>query len=396
MEKHHPHHNQRRFETEAIRIQTPQTSQREHSTPLYLTSSFTFEDAAHGAALFRGEQDGNIYSRFSNPNTDEFTRKLCALEQCPAGIATASGMSAVYTAISAHVRQGDHIVAANDIFGNSKYILTELLPRMGVTATLVDVEDNAAWEAAFQKNTVLAYVETPSNPTLKIADLSHIGKLCKAHDALYIVDNCFATPYLQRPKEFGADLVLHSATKYIDGQGRVLGGAIVGDENAVQHCFDFIRRTGACLSPFNAWILSKSLETLAIRMDRHCASAMKICDFLKTHDAVAEVYYPFDPEYPQYALAKKQMTQGGGLVAFELKGGIAQGQQFLNALQIHSLTANLGDSRSIATHPASTTHSKLTSEAQLKAGITPGFIRLSVGLEHVDDLIADIDQALNA
>lgn len=383
------------FETQAIRTQTKQTPQREHSTPLYLTSSFTFDDAAHGAALFKGQADGNIYSRFSNPNTAEFIDKLCAMEGCDAGIATASGMAAVYATFMAHVKQGDHVVAANDIFGNTKYIITELLPRMGVTFTLVDVDNTEAWERAFTQKTVLAYVESPSNPTLKIADLQHIANLCHAHDALCVVDNCFATPYLQQPALFGTHLVIHSATKYIDGQGRVLGGAIVGDEKPVQRCYDFIRRTGACLSPFNAWILSKSLETLAVRMDRHCASAAKIADYLADHNKVSKVSYPFHKNAPQLDLAKKQQRQGGGLVAFEIHGGLLEGQQFLNNLRIHSLTANLGDSRSIATHPASTTHSKLSAEAQLKSGITPGFIRLSVGLEHVDDLIQDIDQALN-
>lgn len=384
-----------KFETQAIRTQAHRSHNNEHSVPLYMTSSFVFDTAEHGASLFKGEVEGNLYSRFSNPNSNELVDKLCLMEQAPAGMTTASGMAAVYTSMIAHLQNGDHVLASRNIFGNSLYIITELLPRMGVTHTLVEADDNEGWEKAVQSNTKLLMVETPANPTLRLADLGFLGQLCQSNDILYIVDNCFATPYLQQPMLFGADLVLHSATKYIDGQGRVLGGIIVGNEDAVGVCYDFVRRTGACMSPFNAWILSKSLETLAIRMDRHCSNAAKIAQYLQQHDAISKVIYPHLETNDQYELAKKQMSQGGGLVAFELKGGLDQGKSFLNNLKIHSLTANLGDARSIATHPASTTHSKLSPEAQLANGITPGFVRLSVGLEHVDDLIADIDQALS-
>lgn len=383
-----------KFETLAIRTQMERTAQKEHSTPLFLTSSFVFDSAEEGAGIFKGEIDANLYSRFSNPNTDEFIQKLCLMEQCEAGVATASGMAAVYTSFAAHLKSGDHILASSAIFGNSRYIISQILPNAGVEYTFVDVEDNEAWEAAIRPNTKLLYVETPSNPTLKTADLSFLGKLCKEHNVLYIMDNCFATPYLQQPVKFGADLVIHSATKYIDGQGRVLGGAILGNKEYVKLCYDFIRRTGASLSPFNAWILSKSLETLAVRMDRHCSNALKVAEFLEGHPAIKKVIYPHLPSYPQYELAKKQMSQGGGLVGCEIDGGIERGRKFLNALNIHSLTANLGDVRSIATHPASTTHSKLASDEQMAVGITPGFIRFSVGLEHSDDIIRDIEQAL--
>lgn len=383
------------FETLAIRSQMERTAQNEHSTPLYLTSSFVFDSAENGAGIFKGEIEGNLYSRFSNPNTDEFARKLCLLENCESGVATASGMAAVYTALAAHVQAGDHILASGAIFGNSRYIISQILPKMGVEYTFVDVDDNQAWEAAIRENTKLIYVETPSNPTLKTADLAFLGHMCISHDLLYVMDNCFATPYLQQPAKYGADLVLHSATKYIDGQGRVLGGAILGKEEKVRVCYDFIRRTGASLSPFNAWVLSKSLETLAVRMDRHCDNALLLAKFLEQHPDIEQVTYPHLPSYPQYDLAIKQMSQGGGLVGCEIKGGVERGKRFLNALQLHSLTANLGDTRSIATHPASTTHSKLKSEEQLEVGITPGFIRFSVGLEHSNDIIADVEQALN-
>ena len=383
-----------KFETTAIRTQSEQSQNREHSTPLYLTSSFTFESAEQGAAIFSGEEKGNLYSRFSNPNTTEFIDKLCLLENCEAGIATASGMAAVYTSFVALVQQGDHILASKDIFGNASYILTQILPKMGVDCTLVEVDDEEAWSNGVQENTKIIYLETPSNPTLKIADLEFISRLAKANNISFLVDNCFASPYLQQPANFGADLVIHSATKYIDGQGRVLGGAIIGKQDLIQKCYDFIRRTGASLSPFNAWVLSKSLETLAVRMDRHCSNALKLAEWLEADTRVENVSYPFLPSHAQHALATKQMKLGGGLVGFEIAGGVKQGKQFLNQLNIFSLTANLGDCRSIATHPASTTHSKLNSEEQLDMGITPGYLRLSVGLEHVDDLITDLDQAL--
>lgn len=385
---------ERHFETIAIRTQMERTAQKEHSTPLYLTSSFTFDSAEEGAGLFSGEIAGNLYSRFSNPNTDEFVEKLRLLEQCEAGVATASGMAAVYVSMVALLKTRDHIVVSSAIFGNSRHIISSILPDMGVEYTYVDVDQNEQWEDAIQSNTKMIYVETPSNPTLKTADLTFLSELCKAKKLIFSVDNCFATPYLQQPSQFGADLVIHSATKYIDGQGRVLGGAILGKEEPVKKCYDFIRRMGASLSPFNAWVLSKSIETLALRMDRHCSNATKVASFLADHPEVDKVIYPHREDYAQYDLAKKQMSQGGGLVGCEIKGGAERGVSFLNALELHSLTANLGDARSIATHPASTTHSKMSLEEQIAVDITSGFIRFSVGLEHVDDIIKDIDQAL--
>jgi len=381
-------------ETLAIRLQASRTHQREHSVPLYLTSSFTFESAEDGAALFSGKKKGNIYSRFSNPNTDEFVSKMCALEKCEAGVATASGMAAVNTSLMALLEQGDHIVSASAVFGNSRYILQEILPKFGITCSFVELTDPDSWEQAIRPNTKLIFLETPANPTLKIADLSHLGQLCKAHDLLFLVDNCFATPFLQTPVDYGADLVIHSATKYIDGQGRVIGGCILGKSEIIDHCYDFIRRTGAALSPFNAWVLSKSLETLSIRMERHSNNALRVNDFLKNHPNVDLTIYPHDPNHSEYDLAVAQMKLGGGLVGCELQGGKERGAKFLNALEMLSLTGNLGDSRTIATHPASTTHSKLSESEQLSLGITSGYIRFSIGLEHVEDIINDIEQAL--
>ncbi|MDH5475775.1 MAG: aminotransferase class I/II-fold pyridoxal phosphate-dependent enzyme [Cyclobacteriaceae bacterium] len=382
------------FETLAIRNQTAQTLQKEHSSPLYLTSSFTFDSAEEGAALFNGDAEGNLYSRFSNPNCDEFTNKLKVLENTEAGIATATGMAAVFVTFASLLKAGDHVVASSAIFGNSLNILKAILPNYGIEHTLVEVDDNNSWKQAIKPTTKLLFVETPSNPTLKLADLTFLGELSKANQLILVVDNCFATPYLQQPSNFGADIIVHSATKYIDGQGRVLGGAILGKQEYIDKCYEFIRRTGPSLSPFNAWVLSKSLETLALRMDRHCENAVQLYQFLETSEEVEKVIYPHSPNHPQYQLALKQMKKGGGLVGCELKGGKERGARFLNALKIHSLTANLGDSRSIVTHPASTTHSKLTEEEQLAVGITAGFIRFSVGLEHIDDLINDIKQAL--
>jgi len=382
------------FETQAIRTRSKQTEFKEHSTPLFLTSSFTFDSAQDGEALFKGASEGHIYSRFSNPNVDEFIDKLCVMEQTEKGVATATGMAAVFTTFAALLKSGDHIVVSKAIFGNSLNIIQSILPNYGITHTLVAIDDNDAWQNAVTENTKLLFVESPSNPTLTIADLSFLGDLAKAKNLIFCIDNCFATPYLQQPVKFGAHIVIHSATKYIDGQGRVLGGAILGDAKYIDLCYDFIRRTGASLSPFNAWVLSKSLETLALRMDRHCENATKLFDFLAAHKEVEALYYPFNKKSPQYKLAKKQMKLGGGLVGCQLKGGKERGVLFLNALKLHSLTANLGDTRSIATHPASTTHSKLSKEQQLDQGITPGFIRFSVGLENINDIIADVKQAL--
>lgn len=387
---------ERNFETDAIRAQSERTANREHSVPLYLTSSFVFEDAEQARALFADEVPGNIYTRFSNPNNTELIQKLCLLEGTEDGIATASGMAAMYISMASLLKSGDHVLASRSVFGSTHQILNVIFPKVNILYTYADIDDPASWESKIQPNTKMIFVETPSNPALDIIDLEWLGKLANKHKLILNVDNCFATPYLQNPAKWGAHLVTHSATKFIDGQGRVIGGAVLGNKELIKEVRFFARHTGPSMSPFNAWILSKSLETLAVRMDRHCQNALELASYLQTHADVLKVKYPFLPSHPQYALAKKQMKLGGGVVTFEIKGGIDRGRKFLNSLKMLSHSANLGDTRSIATHPASTTHSKLSEEERLAVGITPGLVRVSVGLENMQDIIADIEQAIKA
>jgi O-succinylhomoserine sulfhydrylase len=380
--------------SQAIRIQIPITGEMEHSTPMYLTSSFRFDDAEDMRAAFADENNDNIYSRFSNPNVDEFVKKMCALENAEAGFATATGMAAVFASMFALMKQGDHLICCSSVFGSTHTMVTKYLPRYGIETTLVPANNNEAWENAVRPNTKMVYLETPTNPQLEIIDLEWAGEFSRKHNLILNVDNCFATPLLQKPVDYGADLIIHSATKWIDGQGRVLGGVIVGRPDLIKEIYLFCRNTGPSLSPFNAWLLSKSLETLDVRMQRHCESAIQVAAALRQHKNVEWVKYPFSEDHPQYDIAKKQMKAGGGIVCFEVKGGIESGRKFLNKLKMLSMTANLGDTRSIASHPASTTHSKLTEEERLSVGITPGLIRISVGLESVDDIINDLNQAL--
>ncbi|NLR90957.1 trans-sulfuration enzyme family protein [Flammeovirga agarivorans] len=387
---------EKNFETIAVRQQTQRSHNREHSVPIYATSSFTFEDADHANALFSDEVEGNIYSRYSNPNNDEFIDKLVSLEGAEAGIATSSGMAAMFLSIASFVSQGDHIVASRSLFGSTHQILTQLLPKWGVSHTYVDIHDLEGFDKAVQPNTKMIFIETPSNPALDIIDIEALAKIANKHGVLLNVDNCFATPYLQNPIKLGAHIVTHSATKFIDGQGRVLAGAILGQKETLEKVKFMSRHTGPALSPFHGWILSKSLETLSVRMDRHCESAHTVAKALEEMEEVELVKYPFLPSHPHYELAKKQMRLGGALVSFEVKGGVEAGKKFWNSLKMISKSSNLGDTRTIATHPASTTHSKLSEEERLAVGITPGLIRISVGLEHVDDIIADIKQALKA
>ncbi|OFY84821.1 MAG: O-succinylhomoserine sulfhydrylase [Bacteroidetes bacterium RIFCSPLOWO2_12_FULL_35_15] len=384
----------KKFETNAIRTEMEKSHNREHSAPLYLTSGFTFDDAEQMRAVFADEKEGNIYSRFTNPNATEFENKMCLLEGAEAAFATSSGMSAIFASFMALLKNGDHILAASSIFGSTHTVLTNFLPKWGIDHTYADINKPETWEALIQKNTKMIFVETPSNPGLDIIDLDWLGNLAHKHNIILNVDNCFATPFIQRPIEFGAHLVTHSATKYIDGQGRVLGGIVLGKKELIKDIQTFCRSTGPSISPFNAWILSKSLETLAIRMERHSQNAHKLAGLLENHPEVLMVRYPFLLSHPQFEIAKKQMSMGGGIVSFEIKGGIAQGRKFLDALQMCSLTANLGDTRTIATHPASTTHAKLTEEERIAVGITPGLVRVSVGLENIIDIVADIEQAL--
>lgn len=384
------------FETNAIRTQQARSGNREHAVPLYLTSSFVFENAEQARALFADEIPGNIYTRFSNPNNSEFIEKLCLLEGTEDGIATASGMAAMYCSMAALLKAGDHLLASRSVFGSTHQILHALFPRFNISHTYVDLGSPETWESKIRPNTRMIFLETPSNPALDMVDLEWAGKLAARHNLILNVDNCFATPYLQNPARWGAHLVTHSATKFIDGQGRVIGGAVLGTRELIKEVRFFARHTGPAMSPFNGWVLSKSLETLAVRMERHCSQALRVAEFLENHPAVARVKYPFLPSHPQQALAKKQMRLGGGVVTFEVKGGIGRGRAFLDALKMLSHSANLGDSRTIATHPASTTHSKLTEAERHEVGITPGLIRISVGLENVNDILDDIDQALGA
>ena len=386
---------EREFETNAIRMQMDRSGNLEHSTPLYLTSSFVFEDAEDMRASFAEEKDRNIYSRYANPNTSELIRKVCQMEGAEAGFAFASGMAAVYSTFAALLESGDHIVSCSSVFGSTMSLYQNFFPKWQISTDLFHVNDSAAAiEALIKPQTKLIYVESPTNPGVDVLDLQMIGDIAAKHGLIFIVDNCFASPYLQQPISFGAHLVVHSATKLIDGQGRVLGGITVGEATLIDKIYRFSRISGPAMSPFNAWVLSKSLETLGVRVDRHCENALALAQFLEAHDSVKMVKYPFLKSHPKYAIAKKQMKAGGAVVAFELEGGLNTGKKFFNSIQMLSLSANLGDSRSIVTHPASTTHAKLSPEARLEAGITDGLIRVSVGLEHIADIIKDVSQAI--
>lgn len=386
--------NEKQFETEAIRTQLERTGVLEHTSPIYLTSSFVFEDAEDMRASFAEEKERNIYSRFTNPNTSEFVDKICKMEGAEAGYAFATGMSAVFSTFAALLKSGDHIVSARSIFGSTHSLFTKYLPKWQITTSYFNSNEPETIESFITPNTKILYAESPTNPAIDVIDLEILGNIAKKHNLILIIDNCFATPYLQQPIKFGAHLVIHSATKLIDGQGRVLGGVTVGNANLIREIYLFSRNTGPALSPFNAWMLSKSLETLAVRVDKHCENAMKVAEFLENHPQVNWVKYPFMKSHPQYEVAKKQMKLGGNIVAFEVKGGIEAGRKFLNAIKMCSLSANLGDTRTIVTHPASTTHHSLAEADRLIVNITDGLVRISVGLEHVDDIIQDLQQAL--
>lgn len=384
----------KKFETNAIRTQLKRTENLEHSVPLYLTSSFVFEDAEDMRASFAEEKDRNIYSRYSNPNNNEFVEKVCQMEGAEAGFAFASGMAAVFSTLAALLDSGDHVVSAQSIFGSTHSLFNNFFPKWNISHSYFDINDLDSIEGLITPNTKLIYAESPTNPGVDILDLEELGKIAKKHNLLLVVDNCFASPYLQQPIQFGADLVIHSGTKLMDGQGRVLAGITVGSNELIEKVYRFSRITGPALSPFNAWVLSKSLETLAVRVDRHCENALKLAEFLEAHEKVNWVKYPFLKSHPKYEVAKKQMKAGGCVVAFEVKGGLEAGRKFFDGIQLLSLSANLGDSRSIVTHPASTTHSKLSVEERAASGISEGMVRISVGLEHIDDIIGDIKQAL--
>lgn len=386
----------RQFETEAIRNQIPRSNFGEHTSAMYVTSSFVFDDAEDMRASFAEEKEKNIYSRFSNPNNTEFVDKIVVMEGAESGYAFASGMAAIFSTFGALLSSGDHILSARSVFGSTHALFTKFFPKWNIETSYFNISEADGIEALIQPNTKILYAETPTNPGLEVIDLEYLGKIAKKHGLLLVIDNCFATPYLQQPIKFGADLVVHSATKLIDGQGRVLGGVTVGKADLIREIYLFSRNTGPSLSPFNSWILSKSLETLSVRVDRHCENALAVAEFLEGHKQVNSVRYPFLKSHPQYHIAVKQMKKGGNIVAFEVKGGIEGGRRFLNQIKMCSLSANLGDTRTIVTHPASSTHSKLSSEEREIVGITDGLIRVSVGLENISDIVEDLSQALNS
>ncbi|MFN3019968.1 O-succinylhomoserine sulfhydrylase [Chryseobacterium sp. TY3] len=383
------------FETLAIRTQTERSQFDEHSTPLFLTSSFVFEDAEDMRASFAEEKNKNLYSRFSNPNVTEFIDKIVLMEGAESGYAFATGMAAIYSTFVALLSAGDHIVSCQSVFGSTHTLFTKYFPKWNIETSYFKTKDAENIEKYIQPNTKILYLETPTNPAIEILDLEFFGKVAKKHNLIFVVDNCFATPYLQKPIKYGADIVVHSSTKLIDGQGRVLGGVAVGKADLIREIYLFSRNTGPAMSPFNAWVLSKSLETLAIRVEKHCENALKVAEFLESHPNVDLVKYPFLKSHPSYKIAKKQMKLGGNIVAFEIKEGVEGGRNFLNKIKMCSLSANLGDTRTIVTHPASTTHSKLSDEERNEVGITAGLVRCSVGLENVDDIIGDLKQALD-
>ena len=386
----------KQFETEAIRGQMERSQYLEHSAPIYMTSSFVFEDSEDMRASFAEEKHRNIYSRYSNPNTSELIQKVATMEGVEDGVAFASGMSAIYTTFAALLSSGDHILSCRAVFGSTHTLYTQFFPKWNIEHSYFDPGDFGTLEAELKPNTKILYVESPTNPGVTVLDLERLGDFAKKNNLLFIVDNCFATPYIQQPAKLGAHLVIHSSTKLMDGQGRVLGGITVGSHELIDRIYRFARITGTALSPFNAWILSKSLETLAVRVEAHSKNALTLAENLEKNPNINWVRYPFLKSHPQYQIAKKQMKLGGSIIAFEVKGGVAAGKRFIDNIKLCSISANLGDTRSIITHPASSTHAKLSSEERLAVEITDGMIRLSVGLEHTDDLWNDLVQALEA
>ena len=385
------------FETRAVRAGQLRTAEGEHSEAIFPTSSYVFDSAASAAARFSGDQPGNIYSRFTNPTVRTFEQRLASLEGGESCVATSSGMAAILATCAALLKSGDHIVSSHSIFGTTTALFTNYLARFGIDTTFVPLVDNAAWEAAVRPETRLLFLETPSNPLTEIADIQSLAVLAKNNNCLLVVDNCFCTPALQQPLSLGADIVIHSATKYLDGQGRCVGGAVVGDSELVgKEVYGFLRTAGPTMSPFNAWVFLKGLETLTLRMRAHCSSALSLAHWLEQQPGVSRVNHPGLQSHPQHELAARQQTDYGGIVSFELKGGQSQAWRFIDALRIFSITANLGDAKSTVTHPATTTHGRLTPEQRQAAGISDGLVRLAVGLESEQDLQADLARGLAA
>jgi O-succinylhomoserine sulfhydrylase len=381
-------------ETLGVRAGSAHTEFGENSEAIFLTSSFVFENAAQAAARFGGQEPGNIYSRFTNPTVTMFQDKLAALEGAEYCVATSSGMSAILACVMGLCSAGDHVVASRSIFGTSVQLFGNILKRWGLETTFVSLTDEAEWAAAVQPNTKLFFVETPSNPLTEVCDIAALAALAKKSGALLAVDNCFCTPALQKPLALGADIVIHSATKYIDGQGRCLGGAVLGKKDVLEPVYGFLRTAGPTMSAFNAWVFLKGMETLALRMDAHSRNALALAQWLEEQPQVSRVYYPGLTSHPQHALAMRQQKAGGGIVSFEVKGGKDAAWTLIDATRMLSITANLGDAKSTITHPATTTHSRVTPEARAAAGIGDGLVRIAVGLEHIDDIKADLVSGL--
>ncbi len=377
-------------ETLAVRAGSEHTAYGENSEAMFLTSSFVFENAAQAAARFGGQEEGNIYSRFTNPTVTMFQNKLAALEGAEFCVATSSGMSAILACVMGLCSAGDHIIASRSIFGTSVQLFGNILKRWGLEVTFVSLTDPEAWKSACKGNTKLFFVETPSNPLTEVCDIALLADIAHQAGALLVVDNCFCTPILQKPLNLGADIIIHSATKYIDGQGRCLGGAVLGKKEVLEPVYGFLRTAGPTMSAFNAWVFLKGLETLPVRMEAHCRNALALAHWLEQQPGVERVYYPGLASHPQHALAMKQQTHGGAIVSFDLKGGQAAAWALIDATQMISITANLGDAKSTITHPATTTHSRVTAEARAAAGIKDGLVRIAVGLEHIDDIKADL------
>jgi len=381
-------------ETLAIHSGTARSQFGEHSEALFLTSSFVFENAAQAAARFIGEQPGNIYSRFTNPTVTMFEERLAAMEGAEQCVATASGMSAILSCVMGLLKAGDHVVASHSLFGATVNLFNNIIRKFGVETTYVSATDVAEWQAAVRPNTRLFFLETPSNPLTEISDIAAIASVARSCGALLAVDNCFCTPILQSPLRLGADIVIHSATKYIDGQGRVLGGAVLGSKKNMESVYGFLRTAGPTMSPFNAWVFLKGMETLKLRMDAHSANALQLAQWLETQPNVERVLYPGLTSHPQHKLAMKQQKTGGGIVSFEVKGGKASAWRVIDNTKLLSITANLGDTKTTITHPASTTHARITPEARAAAGITDGLIRIAVGLEAAVDVQNDLKRGL--
>lgn len=383
------------IDTLAVRAGQIRTAEGEHSEPIFTTSSYVFDTAASAAARFAGDEPGNIYSRFTNPTVRIFEQRLAAMEGGERCVATASGMSAIYATCAGLLKQGDHIVSSRSIFGSTVILFNQFLTRFGIEITYVDQVDVTSWSNAIKDNTQFLFLETPSNPLTEIADINFLSTLAHENGCLLVVDNCFCTPVLQRPLSLGADIVIHSATKYIDGQGRCIGGAVVGSEEHVgKDIYGFLRSAGPTMSPFSAWVFLKGLETLSVRMDRHCQNALDIAQWLQQQDSVSTVWYPGLPSHPQHELASLQMSAYGGIISFEIKGGKEAAWRLIDATKMLSITANLGDTKTTITHPATTTHARLTPVERDQAGISDGLIRIAVGLEDVRDIKNDISQGL--